>query len=472
MPSRTGPTKFLFFALCLIFAIFGTRRSSNRGVVCGIKFGENAGNERFETDIDGDEEEEEEEEEEDGEIGTNQMAGCAVARDLGAGWTEYFDSERRVMYYHNDDSGSTQWEFPVDACISQQQTFVRVARLLLEVNGISLCVRSSKKIPVLSYQYIGLLMEPSSSWCWDPVEFPGLCYVKFAMQFELGKRMKALLRGAHSESSLRKRMLMFTGLEEGTIVPEASASGSEEGLVRPVDDFLDLLVAFTESFNRTSSNGIVYRNVSYFSREYGQQKSTGKEASRESAQYQPFEGSALPDLPFEGTECNNGFDFVLNTAEATLWQYVSHFPAAWEDSDFSARVYSYIATKNVARLSKLLLQEEIGETDKMLLTLRSADGRGALWWAYEMNDMVIAEMLVRSGAMTDSRDALGLKPHHLFEMSGTTRSMYVCNRDADKKMEKNERCQHLQEDVQDQVIDSLRRTPFVPLSILKPSFAR
>ena len=51
MPSRTGPTKFLFFALCLIFAIFGTRRSSNRGVVCGIKFGENAGNERFETDI-------------------------------------------------------------------------------------------------------------------------------------------------------------------------------------------------------------------------------------------------------------------------------------------------------------------------------------------------------------------------------------------------------------------------------------
>ena len=29
------------------------------------------------------------------------------------GWTEYFDSDRRVMYYHNDQSGVTQWNFPI-----------------------------------------------------------------------------------------------------------------------------------------------------------------------------------------------------------------------------------------------------------------------------------------------------------------------------------------------------------------------
>ena len=89
-----------------------------------------------------------------------------------------------------------------------------------------------------------------------------------------------------------------------------------------------------------------------------------------------------------------------------------------------------------------------------------------------MKNTVIAEMLVRSGAMTESRDSLGLKPHHLLKVSGTTRSMYVCNREADKPLGKSERCQHLQEDVQDQVVDSLRRTPFVPLKVLKPSFAR
>ena len=103
----------------------------------------------------------------------------------------------------------------------------------------------------LSYQYIGVLIEPSASWCCDPVERPGLCYIYFVKYFELEKRfMTLLLRPA--TSSLRSRMLTLLGINNN------------------IDsEFIELLNQFNESFQfsskRNTNLGLSYKgDETYF----------------------------------------------------------------------------------------------------------------------------------------------------------------------------------------------------------------
>jgi dolichyl-diphosphooligosaccharide--protein glycosyltransferase len=44
-------------------------------------------------------------------------------------------------------------------------------------------------------------------------------------------------------------------------------------------------------------------------------------------------------------------------------------------------------------------------------TVRSQDGRGPLWWAYEFGRQDMVDMLVKSGAKTDEPDAGGTLPN-------------------------------------------------------------
>ena len=63
--------------------------------------------------------------------------------------------------------------------------------------------------------------------------------------------------------------------------------------------------------------------------------------------------------------------------------------------------------------------DDLDESEKLKMVLtknpglaqiRSADGRGPLWWAYESGNSDIVKLLKMAGAREDARDANGVKP--------------------------------------------------------------
>lgn len=44
------------------------------------------------------------------------------------------------------------------------------------------------------------------------------------------------------------------------------------------------------------------------------------------------------------------------------------------------------------------------------VSIRSEDGRGPLWWAYEEGNTRLIDLFIANGASVDERDAKGLKP--------------------------------------------------------------
>jgi len=44
------------------------------------------------------------------------------------------------------------------------------------------------------------------------------------------------------------------------------------------------------------------------------------------------------------------------------------------------------------------------------VAIRSEDGRGPLWWAYEEGNVRLVDLFLSHGAPIDERDAKGMKP--------------------------------------------------------------
>ena len=106
--------------------------------------------------------------------------------------------------------------------------------------------------------------------------------------------------------------------------------------------------------------------------------------------------------------------------------------------------------------------------------MRSADGRGVLWWAYEHENMQMVELLVKYGSWVEDRDAYGLKPHHLQKLrnSKAKRSIFFCKPSyganfgeddvGDSRVNRAKLiCAHEQEDMPDQTIDNIGASPYI-----------
>jgi hypothetical protein len=408
----------------------------------------------------------EDEEEEEEEV-------CITSRVLQKGWVEYFDDVQKRHYYHRSSDDITQWEYPMEACENEYNSYVRLARLILQINGINLCTRRYNTMPILSYQYTGVLIEPSASWCWDPVERPGLCYIYFVKYFEMGKRFMTLLLRP-SSSTLRSRILTLLGINSNIDA-----------------EFIELLNQFLESFkvvsNGDKNRGLQYKgNEEYFSREYVKKQITLKNklyiqndtAKDNNLFLKHFENRILADKPFDICKSSR-LSLLLQNAENNVYQRSPRRPLVWADSSFSNKIYGEVARGDIQSLSNRLISEEIGDTENKINELRSADGRGALWWAYENNNMKIVELLVKYGSWIEDRDSLGLKPHHLQKLNGpkSKRSVFACKNvvDLDKGENDNAKggangnyiktgqlvCSHEHEDLSDQIIDDIVRAPYV-----------
>lgn len=72
--------------------------------------------------------------------------------------------------------------------------------------------------------------------------------------------------------------------------------------------------------------------------------------------------------------------------------------------------------KALAKLKRLIRDDAVDEIAIMLASqpdvvgLRSADGRGGLWWAYEAGKTDIAALLIAAGADQEATDSEGMRP--------------------------------------------------------------
>lgn len=76
----------------------------------------------------------------------------------------------------------------------------------------------------------------------------------------------------------------------------------------------------------------------------------------------------------------------------------------WEDSDAATRMWQIIKDNRVDDLKSWLKQ------DPAVAFLRSKDGRGPMFWAYEQKNEVITKILLQAGVPNTDRDASGKSP--------------------------------------------------------------
>ena len=81
----------------------------------------------------------------------------------------------------------------------------------------------------------------------------------------------------------------------------------------------------------------------------------------------------------------------------------------WADSDVTFALWSAISSGDESELVDLV--QKHGE--RKVSTVRSADGRGPLFWAFEYEQQSMVDMLLSFGADPSARDAQGMKPKDL-----------------------------------------------------------
>jgi len=96
-------------------------------------------------------------------------------------------------------------------------------------------------------------------------------------------------------------------------------------------------------------------------------------------------------------ETKKGVDEIYNT---------------WEDTEDTTLMWSLITNNQVEDL-KMWLEE-----DPTVAFIRSRDGRGPMWWAFEQRNEEVTKLLMSKGVPHTDRDAKGLTPMDLLEGSG------------------------------------------------------
>jgi len=76
----------------------------------------------------------------------------------------------------------------------------------------------------------------------------------------------------------------------------------------------------------------------------------------------------------------------------------------WADTDATSAMWSHIQQGDIDSL------EDWMNVNPNVVDLRSNDGRGALWWAYEKGDQAIIDLLLEHGADPEAKDSQGLRP--------------------------------------------------------------
>jgi dolichyl-diphosphooligosaccharide---protein glycosyltransferase len=102
-----------------------------------------------------------------------------------------------------------------------------------------------------------------------------------------------------------------------------------------------------------------------------------------------------------GSSDSNGDDRTKKSADEIY--------NTWEDTEDTTLMWSLISNHQVDDLRNWL------EEDPTVAFIRSRDGRGPMWWAFEQRDDEITKVLMKAGVPHTDRDAKGLTPKDLLE---------------------------------------------------------
>lgn len=85
----------------------------------------------------------------------------------------------------------------------------------------------------------------------------------------------------------------------------------------------------------------------------------------------------------------------------------------WADTAFTTQLWNVISSGDAAELADIL------KTTENAAQVRSADGRGPLFWAHEYGHPEMVQMLIDAGADPSQTDADGKKPSDLTSVGPT-----------------------------------------------------
>jgi len=164
-----------------------------------------------------------------------------------------------------------------------------------------------------------------------------------------------------------------------------------------LDDVLSGKTDFAqlEDFNTDSADEEYQKQ--YFENINNPQKAAAKarqlERDMKSKEIGNDEGSEAP--PRDVTpRSKKGVDEIYNT---------------WEDTEDTTLMWTLISNSQVDDLKMWL------ELDPTIAFIRSRDGRGPMWWAFEKRNEDITKILMKAGVPHTDRDAKGLTPVDLLE---------------------------------------------------------
>ena len=83
--------------------------------------------------------------------------------------------------------------------------------------------------------------------------------------------------------------------------------------------------------------------------------------------------------------------------------------STWEDTEDTTRMWQLISNNEVGEIQYWL------EQNPKAAFIRSKDGRGPMWWAFEKRNQEIVKILMKAGVPSTDRDANGLSPLDLLQ---------------------------------------------------------
>lgn len=112
-----------------------------------------------------------------------------------------------------------------------------------------------------------------------------------------------------------------------------------------------------------------------------------------------------PPSPKKQTISKEEYEQKLMDAKAKLSpQAIEDANAMWADTSETTMMWEFINNRNIGDLRTWLL------SNPLMGFIRSADGRGPMWWAYENRNMDVAMLLTKLGVPNNLKDKYGQTP--------------------------------------------------------------
>jgi len=145
-------------------------------------------------------------------------------------------------------------------------------------------------------------------------------------------------------------------------------------------------------------------------RDFAQLEDFNKEEDDSEYQKQYFENLSKKSGPKKSqsdTPSTSGTKQKWKPSKTLSDEAIAHLNSKWEDSQYTSVLWDIINNNELKRFMALLKESpELGH-------LRSADGRGPMWWAMEAENEKMIMVLKKVGVSASLRDAKGMTPYEV-----------------------------------------------------------